>query len=130
MLSYLLFFSSYFGRTERGDGEYRYNLTLFQEIGRYYNVGINRGEWYLFILNVCGNIGVFLPLGIFLPILFKRCENPLLVMLMSLELSLLAEIVQLIAKVGCFDVDDILLNTLGGVCGYIVYRIWKCCHRK
>ena len=39
------------------------------------------------------------------------------------SLSLLVETVQLIAKVGCFDVDDIFLNTIGGMLGYLVYAL-------
>ncbi|HBG13540.1 MAG TPA: VanZ family protein, partial [Clostridium sp.] len=31
--------------------------------------------------------------------------------------------IQLIFKVGCFDVDDMILNTLGGILGYIMYKI-------
>ena len=30
---------------------------------------------------------------------------------------------QLICKVGCFDVDDLVLNVLGALCGYAVYAI-------
>jgi len=38
-------------------------------------------------------------------------------------LSLLVESIQLVFKVGSFDVDDMLLNTFGGVIGYIVFAI-------
>ena len=124
-LSYLLFFSSYFGRTEHGEDGYRYNLTLFQEIGRYIRYGRRTGEWYLFFINVVGNIVVFIPVGMFLPALFKRCKNVILTMLVSLELSLFAEVVQLATRVGSFDVDDLLLNTLGGLCGYLVCWIFQ-----
>ncbi len=119
-LSYLLFFSSTFGRTEL-EKEYRYNLTLFQEIGRYYGLAMKKGNWYPFILNVCGNIAVFIPVGIFLPTLIKRCKNVFFTTLVSLEISLAVEIVQLATRVGSFDVDDLLLNTLGGVLGYLIY---------
>ena len=37
--------------------------------------------------------------------------------------SLTIETVQLICKVGCFDVDDLVLNVLGALCGYAVYAI-------
>ena len=129
-LSYLLFFSSYFGRTEHGEDEYRYNLTLFQEIGRYVRFGMRTGSWYLFIINVCGNVAVFVPVGMFLPRLIERCKNIFLTMLISLELSLFAEVTQLVSRVGSFDVDDLLLNTLGGVCGYGIYMICKYGHKK
>ena len=119
LLGYVVFYS--FGREENAD--YRYNLTLLQEIGRYYYLGIRTGNWHLFILNVLGNVCVFVPLGIFLPKLFSKCQNPLLTILFSFELSLCVEIIQLITKVGSFDVDDIILNTLGGALGYITYKI-------
>jgi len=122
-LGYLLFYSAGFDRVEHED--YRYNLVLFQEIGRYYYYGIRSGNWNLFILNVLGNIVVFMPIGMFLPSLFSRCKNIFFTTILSLEISLCVELVQLITKVGSFDVDDLLLNTLGGVCGFIVYSIYR-----
>ena len=122
LLGYVLFFSSGFGREDHA--EYRYNLTLFQEIGRYYGVGIRTGSWNLFLLNVVGNICVFIPLGMFLPKLFARCRNLFFVIVLSLELSLVVEVVQLMTRVGSFDVDDLLLNTIGGTLGYLIYKIF------
>ena len=37
--------------------------------------------------------------------------------------ELFVECFQLVTRVGSFDVDDMLLNTLGGVIGYIVFAI-------
>ena len=121
LLGYVVFFSSGFGREEHT--EYRYNLTLFQEIGRFYGVGVRTGYWNLFWLNVMGNVCVFVPFGAFLPALFLKCQKLVLVLLFSLELSLAVELVQLVTKVGSFDVDDLLLNTIGGMLGYFVYKI-------
>ena len=123
LLGYLLFYSTYFGRG--GHEDYRYNLTFLQEIGRFYGVGMRSGNWNLFILNVCGNVVVFMPIGAFLPKLFDRCKNLLLTTLLSLEFSLCIELIQLVSRVGSFDVDDLFLNTLGGICGYLLYMI---CH--
>ena len=75
------------------------------------------------MLNVVGNIVVFIPLGVFLPKLFAKCRKLLWVGLLSLEVSIIVEVTQLIAKVGCCDVDDLLLNTLGGILGYLVYKV-------
>lgn len=121
LLGYVVFVSSGFGRVEHE--EYRYNLTLFQEIGRYYGIGIRTGNWTLFRFNVIGNICVFIPWGIFLPKLFVRCQKWFAVLILSFELSLLVEITQLITRVGSFDVDDLLLNTIGGLLGYLIYKI-------
>ena len=44
------------------------------------------------------------------------------------EFSLLIECIQLGSKVGSFDVDDMILNTLGGSLGYLCFwvaRKWK-----
>lgn len=123
LLGYLLFYSTRFGRV--GNEEYRYNLTFLQEIRRFYNVGMNTGSWDMFILNVYGNIVVFIPIGMFLPKLFNRCKKMTRTVLLTFEISLCVELIQLITKAGSFDVDDLLLNTLGGLCGYIIYMI---CH--
>ena len=128
LLSYAVFFSSGFGREEHA--EYRYNLTLFQEIGRYYNLGMRTGMWRLFWWNVVGNVCVFVPFGAFLPALFIKCQKFFSVFLFTMELSFAVEIIQLVTKIGSFDVDDILLNTLGGILGYFVYRILSIRHRK
>lgn len=123
LLGYLVFLSSYMGR--EGHDTYRYNLIFLQEIGRFYYYGIRTGEWDLFLLNVCGNVAVFMPIGAFLPKLAKRCRNIFLTTLLSFELTWSIEIVQLVTKVGSFDVDDIFLNTLGGIIGYLLYMM---CH--
>ena len=132
LLSYVLFFSELFGRTDSSQ-EYRYNLILFQEINRYYGIGERTGSWLLFILNVCGNVAVFIPLGLFSPVLFKQCKNMFFMVLLSMEISLFVEVTQLITRVGSFDVDDILLNAIGGLCGYLCYiciRWWSRFDRK
>ena len=127
LLAYVVFISSGLGRVEHE--EYRYNLTLFQEIGRYYYQGANTGNWNLFRFNVLGNILVFVPLGVFLPKLFQRFRKLTSVLLFSLELSLAIEVTQLFTKIGSFDVDDLLLNTIGGVLGYLIYAVVSGVHR-
>jgi len=123
LLGYLLFYSARFGRV--GNEEYRYNLTFLQEIRRFYHLGINTGDWHLFVLNVCGNVVVFMPIGAFLPKLIDRCKNMFLTTIFTFELSLCVELIQLVTRTGSFDVDDLFLNTLGGLFGYILYMI---CH--
>ena len=38
-------------------------------------------------------------------------------------MSLFIESVQLLTRVGSFDVDDLILNTLGGILGYVLFYI-------
>ena len=121
LLFYFLFISEGFGRTQ-GAHEYHYNLVLFREIIRftkYRKIVGNRA----FVLNVFGNLIAFMPLGFFIPALSRNKKNGFAVVLNCFSLSLLVEVVQLIFKLGSFDVDDLLLNTLGGLFGYMIYRI-------
>ena len=122
LLGYMLFYSPYFGR--EGNETYRYNFNFLQEIRRFYRYGVRTGEWDLFVLNVCGNIAVFVPIGLFLPKLYNSCKKFGLTAVIALELSLAIEIIQLVTRVGAFDVDDLFLNTLGAMCGYVIYMIF------
>lgn len=120
ILFYFLFFSEKMGRTfiER---EYHYNLIPLHEIKRfikYYEVIGIEGV----ILNIAGNVAAFMPFGFFLPIFSVRCKRFLNTVFYSCELSLLVELIQLITKVGSFDVDDIILNTIGGAAGFWVFK--------
>ena len=45
--------------------------------------------------------------------------------MLTMVFSRLIETAQLVLKVGAFDVDDIFLNTVGGLLGYIVLKIMK-----
>ncbi len=75
------------------------------------------------LLNLVGNVVGFLPFGFILPILSKKRPNLLLTGVMGCLLSLSVETLQLIGKVGSFDVDDLLLNTAGAVLGYLLFSI-------
>lgn len=122
VLFYFLFFSEKMGRTF-SERTYHYNLVPFREIKRfltYYKVlGVET-----VMLNIAGNIAAFIPFGIFLPIFSKRCRYFWYTAFYSLELSLFVELLQLITKVGSFDVDDLLLNTIGGMFGYLIYQLF------
>jgi len=45
------------------------------------------------------------------------------VLVLSFLLSLGYEVTQLLTGIGIFDVDDLMLNTLGGIMGYVVYML-------
>ena len=90
-----------------------YNLVPFTEIFRY-KFGSS-----LFIYNVGGNILAFVIFGLIVSsyIKPKTCLAPFLT---SLVVSTTVEFVQL--NIGrSFDVDDIILNVLGGIIGYLLY---------
>ena len=64
------------------------------------------------------------------PILSRRYKKFWCVTLLSFELSLAVELIQLITKTGSCDVDDILLNTAGGMIGFACYAWLRRRRRK
>ncbi len=124
LLAYFLFFSERYGRTITSD-EYKFNLKLFKEVRRFI---LYRKELGLesFIVNIFGNVLAFVPFGFVLPIISISNRKLLNITLLSLEFSLTIELIQLIFKVGIFDVDDIFMNTIGGILGGICFII---CHK-
>ena len=127
-LIYFMFFSESYGRTAV-NRDYHYNLVLFQEIRRFIQYRHIVGTTAV-LINVVGNVAVFIPLGFALPVLFEHIHGFGQVLILSFVISLLAETLQLVLKVGCFDVDDLLLNTVGGCIGYVIYRLLCGCFWK
>lgn len=117
---YFLLFSEWYGRSGVMQ-EYRYNLVLFKEINRFWQYRQQLG-WYAVFTNLFGNVIIFLPFGFFLPMASKY-RSFFAAVFYSFALSFCVETFQLLARVGSFDVDDLLLNTLGGALGYIVFVI-------
>ncbi len=118
-LGYFLFFAESMGRTTRGD-EYHYNLQPLFEIKRIWRSSHILGMKYV-ILNFAGNVIAFIPFGYLLPKMVKKKPRLFHTVLFSFEFSLLVELTQLISRTGSFDVDDLILNTFGGLIGYILY---------
>lgn len=89
------------------------NLKPFNEITRY------KFGSYNFNINVFGNIIIFIPFGIFTAQYIKS-KKTFPVFFISAFVSTMVEAVQL--KIGrSFDIDDIILNVLGSLIGYLIY---------
>ena len=73
--------------------------------------------------NLIGNVIVFVPFGFFMPELFQKSKKLLVYMGQLLFLVLGLELIQLYTNFGVFDVDDILLNCLGGLLGFFFYKL-------
>ena len=96
---------------------YGNNFIPFKELTRY-SIGSS-----LFYKNVIGNILLFMPYGFFISyyLRFEKKDKWYALGLIFL-VSISIECVQLLIG-RCFDVDDILLNLIGGMVGYYVYRL-------
>lgn len=91
------------------------NLTPFKEIFRY-TIGSKK-----FFKNIIGNIVLFIPYGYFAAY-FPRNRKMATVTFLTLLVSFSIEAIQY--KIGrVFDIDDIILNTLGGIIGYLIFIV-------
>lgn len=128
VLAYFLFFSDGYGRTVVHE-EYRYNLIPFQEIKRFYiysgRVGIVAS-----ITNIAGNVVAFMPFGALIRWVRNKRTSAFAALGYTFLFSLAIELVQLVTRVGVFDVDDLILNTLGGLMGYLCYYVLACIDRR
>lgn len=121
LVIYVMFLADSLHRTNQS-GCYRYNLEPFREIQRFpkmwkaYGAGIA-------CLNLFGNVIAFMPLGFFVPLHVKKYRKCIVTVAISFLFSLMIECTQLVSKVGVFDVDDLMLNTLGGFLGYLCFAI-------
>lgn len=90
------------------------NFVPFKEMFRY-DFGSR-----LFIKNVLGNIIMFAPYGFFVSY-YLHLKKPLPLFLLILLVSASIETTQLlIGRV--FDIDDIILNIIGGIIGFLIYK--------
>ncbi len=91
------------------------NLVPFKEIFRYKLFSIG------FFKNILGNIILFIPFGMFVTyyIESKKLFLPLIITFFT---SVAIEFSQY--KIGrTADIDDIILNVIGGLLGYIIYKL-------
>lgn len=96
------------------------NLIPFREISRnIHNLSSHD------LINLVGNIAVFIPYGIFLLLISKSKSMSFIgVLIRSFCLSLCLECSQLVFGIGTFDVDDLILNTFGGLIGYVAFKFY------
>lgn len=119
-LCYFLFFAENYGRVA-DQGTYRYNLVPLKEIERFWKYRKELGIHSVY--NLVGNVLGFVPAGFFISILWKNRRGFGFTVCVTFQMSLLVEILQLVFRVGSFDVDDLLLNTLGGILGYLLLTL-------
>ena len=92
------------------------NFVPFKEIFRY------KLSSKLFYRNVIGNIVLFIPFGYFTSYYVKLNKKWYIALIITLITSLTIETIQM--GIGrSFDIDDILLNVIGGIIGYLCYYL-------
>lgn len=98
------------------------NLIPFSTIAEFW-AAMHHGSRSHAFINLAGNIIMFIPMGFFLPCLFRKADTFRRCMLYALLTVACIEILQLVTLLGSLDIDDLLLNMIGAAFGYGLYRI-------
>lgn len=77
------------------------------------------------IINLLGNIIGFIPFGILLPLLLKQARAFKKFFFYAISSIVLIELIQLLTLRGSFDIDDLILNMLGSLIGYMINYFTK-----
>ena len=98
------------------------NWIPFYTVWDYFVQAIVNHNVYYLIINLFGNVLLFVPFGLFPCLLWKRARFKG-VLLLSFATSLAIELIQLVQPDRTTDIDDILLNVFGGIVGYWIYKL-------
>ncbi len=102
----------------------RVNLEIFLVFRQTWDEVFRNGNVSYFFINFLGNILIFAPIGFFPPLLWRRMQRLWKTALFGCGLSVFIELTQLLLPRGT-DVDDVWLNTLGAVLGYLLWKVVK-----
>ncbi|CQR48310.1 VanZ like family protein [Paraliobacillus sp. PM-2] len=97
--------------------------TISFDTNLFYNL-LHMADGYLMfqLLYSLGNVVLFVPLGIFVPYLFKHTRHFFVILLLGFFSSLTIELIQTsFTLTRLATVDDLFFNTFGAVLGYLVF---------
>ncbi|RAP74513.1 VanZ family protein [Paenibacillus montanisoli] len=96
------------------------NLIPFDEISKI-TQGMSEHGW----INLFGNLAIFIPYGFLLGAMLRNkkisCTDGFI---LSFALSQLLESAQVLFAIGIFDIDDLILNSTGGLIGFIIFKLF------
>ena len=97
------------------------NFVPFKTIGPQL---IGRKNRLIDIVNLIGNIIPFMPIGLLAPLVFRSIswQKALVVGVVT---GLTFEVMEVVFRVGIFDIDDVILNGFGVMIGYGVFVMFR-----
>ena len=104
--------------------KYSFNIVPFKTINLFVS-GYFNGIVSLknFSMNIFGNLLIFMPYGIFLPLIFKK-QDKFKNFIITITISvLIIELLQFITMSGSCDIDDLILNILGATIVFFIFKI-------
>lgn len=82
-----------------------------------------RSHIQMAVINLGGNVIMFIPLGLLLPRVFPKLSSLPRVLLTTAAIITAVEIIQLFTLVGSCDIDDLILNVAGAAVGYWLHKL-------
>lgn len=104
-------------RDRMTSGAWGVNLVPFRTILNYLKYS---GLWHTMI-NILGNVIIFIPIGILLPMIYTRYRKLFNILKISLALTFFIEFIQFFIG-RSVDIDDLMLNVSGAVVGYVIWK--------
>lgn len=104
------------------------NLIPFRTLIRYFRMLTASTDPALVrhaFINLGGNIGMFLPLGFFLPCFLPKTRHWGIHTLVCAQIMIVVELLQLVSLLGACDIDDLLLNLVGTSIGYAIFHLLR-----
>lgn len=117
-----------FGQRLGTAGDRSLNLQPFETIRRFLWVlehSNSPGIIHHAVVNLAGNVVMFIPLGILLPMLWRSMGRVWAFLPVAVGVILAVEGMQLLTRLGSCDVDDLILNTVGAAIGYCAWRTFR-----
>lgn len=75
------------------------------------------------IINLAGNVVMFIPLGFFIPAVSEKLRTFIRTAAVSVLSIVAVEVLQLFLLLGSCDTDDLILNIIGVTVGYLIFKI-------
>ncbi|MBR6643930.1 MAG: VanZ family protein [Lachnospiraceae bacterium] len=102
---------------------YQMNLvpfkTILEYIKAYYDGSMSK---IVPLRNLIGNLIMFFPWGIYLPLLFDKMKHWKKYIIVTIATLFGIELVQFFGRLGSFDIDDLILNLIGAMLGFCVWK--------
>jgi len=106
-------------RDRMSSGAWGVNLVPFRTIRNYLKYS---GLWHT-LTNILGNVIIFIPIGILLPMIYTRYRKLSNILKISLALTFFIEFIQFFIG-RSVDIDDLMLNVVGSVLGFVIWKYY------
>lgn len=102
------------------------NLVPFHTLSIYL---ANLGSWF-WMRNLLGNLALLLPLGLLGPVAIPALDRWWRVAILALLVSTAIELTQLLVPDRSADIDDVIVNVLGALLGYVILSLARLVMRE